>query len=148
MHNTPAIGNTISSTMHSSNKKGTLKEWLENTDETSIWTVNCIISGPSTDGRRTRIPPMMTLSSNGRSQQVMDNKHKGTLLFKMFFPSQGVCLQQDHSERYPPLVFKYNLVTNQQIRHMITKISPYKASGLSNVVFFIFIFIFNSIYIH
>ena len=59
------------------------------------------------------------------------------LLFKSFFLSQGVNLCQDPARRYPPPIFKYEPISDQQITWVITKMSPYKAtgpSGLSNTV--------------
>ena len=41
-----------------STKKEHWTEWLENADKTSIWTINRLVSGPSTDGSWTRIPPL------------------------------------------------------------------------------------------
>ena len=67
-------------------KKDHWKEWLESVDEASIWTENHIISGPSMDGGHTRIPPLITSSSNSWPQWVTDSNHKSALLFKTFFP--------------------------------------------------------------
>ena len=75
-------------------------EWLEETNQSSIWSINWLILGPSTEGGHTGIPPLTTTSSNGLAQQVTDNNQKSILLFKSLFPSQGALLQQDPTERY------------------------------------------------
>ena len=59
------------------------------------------------------------------------------LLFKSFFPSQGVNLHQDPFRRYSSPIFEYKPISDQQITWVIAKMSPYKAtgpSGLSNAV--------------
>ena len=85
-----------------STKKRNWTDWLEEADDISIWSINHPISGPSTDGGRTRIPWLKITTNNSNTQQVMDNQHKSKLLFMMFFPSQGVHLYQGTPERYPP----------------------------------------------
>ena len=66
-----------------------------------------------------RIPTMLMASRDRQPQNVMDNIHKSSLLFESFFPSQGVHLQQDPTERYPLYlqVQTYNRSTNQQTNH-------------------------------
>ena len=85
-----------------STKKRHWTDWLEEADDTSIWSNNHLISDPSTDGGRTRIPPLKTTTNIGDTQQVTDNQHKSKLLFATFFPSQEVHLHQETYERYPP----------------------------------------------
>ena len=120
-----------------STKKQHWIEWLENADETNIWSINCLMSGPSTDGGRTWTPPLKTTSEDNCTQLAIDNWHKTMLLFKLFFPLQGINLCQDPARRYSPPIFKYEPISDQQIAWVIAKMSPYKAtgtSGLSNAV--------------
>ena len=52
----------------------------------------------------------------------------------LHFPSQGVQLHQEPHERYPPPpVFEYKPIFNQQILQIISKMSPFKATGLSGL---------------
>ena len=78
-------------------------DWLEEEDDTSIWSINHFISALSADSRCTRIPLLKTTTNNSDTQQAMYNQHESKLLFTMFFPSQGVHLHQEPHERYPPL---------------------------------------------
>ena len=55
-----------------STKKRHWTDWLEEVDDTSIWSINHLISGPSTDHRRTRIPPLKSTTNIGDTQQVME----------------------------------------------------------------------------
>ena len=78
-------------------------EWLEEANKSTIWSANRLISGPSTDGGSTRIPALTTTSNAGHTSRVTSNEHKSSLLFKVFFPSQGVLLQQNPMEENPLL---------------------------------------------
>ena len=119
-----------------STKKRHWRDWLEEADDTSIWTINHLISGPSTDGGCTRIPLLKTTTNISNTQPVTDNQHKSKLFFVTIFPSQGVHLYQETPERYPPHpVFNFEPISDKQILWIITKMSPFKAtgpSGLSN----------------
>ena len=91
------------------------------------------MSGPSTDSRHTRIHPLKTKSEDSCTQLATDNRHKSTLLFKSFFLLQGVNLHQDPARIYPPPIFEFEPISDQQIAQVIAKMSPYKATGPSNL---------------
>src|SRR3979490_2995709 len=65
-------------------------DWLEQADEKTVWMPSCLVSGPSTDGGCTKIPPLKVTTGTGTINKVTNNKDKSRLLFETFFPSQGV----------------------------------------------------------
>ena len=63
-------------------------EWLETLDEEGMWTENWMVSGPATDGGRSRIPTLVVRDPISKEiiREACTNKEKGQVLYQAFFP--------------------------------------------------------------
>ena len=58
-------------------------EWLETLDEEGMWMANRMVSGPATDGGRSRIPMLLVRDPISKEiiREVCTNKEEGQVLY-------------------------------------------------------------------
>jgi hypothetical protein len=74
--------------------------WLEETTEESVWNVHRLVSGPSSDGGRTRIPNLHT-TTRGRTNEARLNEDKAKMLHTTFFPPPPTTVQHTRGRPVP-----------------------------------------------
>jgi len=75
-------------------------EWLETINEEGIWAVNRLVTGPASDGGRSRMPTLQIRDSVTKAViREATNEEKGELLYQAFFPPQ-TALQSQHTENH------------------------------------------------
>ena len=116
------------------------EEFLENTDDGSLWTAARYIDSPvaGEGGARTRVPTLHTKSLDGETQVARSNEEKARVIAESFFPPPPATTSVPRGFKYPnPVPYKAKF-TKDQIRRTIDKLSPYKApgpDGIPNAVF-------------
>jgi hypothetical protein len=103
--------------------------WLEEADESSIWTIHRFISAPSGDGSKTRIPTLKVKQPDGTFKDVKDNKDKAKVLYDTFFfpPPEDDGINPNHV--YPEPCAPFRNVTDEQIKRAFKRLQPYKGTG-------------------
>jgi hypothetical protein len=112
------------------------RDWLERAVDPDIWTVHKVISAPSTDGAKARIPALK--HRNGETEVTAStNPEKSQALAKSFFPAKPDDTGIATSFTYPKACCEPDQITKEQIAHQILKLKPYKApgpDGIPNIV--------------
>lgn len=116
-------------------------EWIEGLDQILVWQASRLVTSPATDAGQARIPTLQI--KDPRSNQVMrsakDNESKGQLFHETFFPPPNLNTPPvPQIFRYPPPLWTFDDITNNQISAAINKLKPYKASksnSVSNSIF-------------
>ena len=117
-------------------------EWLEGLDESSIWQASKLVTSPTTDAGKTRIPTLQV--KDPITKQVMreaaDNKSKGQLFYDTFFPppNPNTTAVPDNFH-YPAPRWTFMNITDEQIHRAIKKMKPYKATRSGTVPNSVFI---------
>jgi hypothetical protein len=111
---------------------------LEDIEGNDLWTANRYVSSEPHNGKKTRVPTQNTTSPEGVPQEAIINNEKSKILAKSFFPSPlaNGSIPQDVS--YSDPVEQIFLLTADQIKRTISKLSGYKApepDGICNIVF-------------
>ncbi|KAF8873835.1 hypothetical protein BD779DRAFT_1451406, partial [Infundibulicybe gibba] len=96
----------------------------------TIWTASRLVTGPSSDGGKARVPDLCI--KDPRTKKVTatakDNKDKSDMFFKAFFPAKPTEQEPIDEDQYPPPRWDFQPVTDEQIHRIIKKFKPYKAS--------------------
>jgi hypothetical protein len=103
--------------------------WLEGIDELSLWTASRLVTGPASDGGRSRVPMLQVKDPITKTvrQEEVNNKSKGHMFFDTFFPPRPVVSMVNPDFEYPAPAWKFECTTNEQIHHTIKRMKPYKA---------------------
>jgi hypothetical protein len=110
-------------------------QWLEDTSEESIWNVHRLVSGPSSDGGRTRIPNIKDTTTTP-PKEATTNSEKSEMLHRNFFPPPPDLPTEYDETEYPEPVCAFRNITNDQVARAIDKLKPYKAvmeNDLANI---------------
>ena len=84
------------------NKKQHWRDWLEKADEPDIWTANCYVTAPDTDGGKARIP-VLKVTTDGEESTARTNSEKSAALAKGFFPPKPAVSSVQPNAEYPLL---------------------------------------------
>ena len=114
------------------NKKQHWRDWLEKVDEPDIWTANCYITAPDTDGSKARIP-VLKVTVDREEMIVRTNSEKSATLAKGFFPPKLVVSSVQPNTKYPPQCQADVRITTDQLRKQFRKPKPYKAPGPDSI---------------
>ena len=117
-------------------KKQHWRDWLKKADEPDIWTANCYISAPVTDGSKARIP-VLKVMVDGQDTSARTNSKKGAALAKGFFPPKPAVSTVQPNTKYPLQCQNDIKITADQLRKQLCKLKPYKApgpDGIPNIV--------------
>ena len=117
-------------------------EWLETINEEGIWAVNRLVTGPASDGGRSRMPTVQIRDPVTKAviQEARTNEGKGELLYQTFFPPQTAPPVPTHREPYPQAKWKYKPVTDEQIYRAAKKMKPWKATRPGTIPNAVFIY--------
>ena len=104
--------------------------WLEGLDETSVWDASRLVTGPASDGGRTRVPMLQVVDPTTKRvlREATTNVEKGKLLFETFFPAKPGESSVPVDTIYPPPKWTFENITDEQIHRAINKMQPYKAT--------------------
>jgi Reverse transcriptase (RNA-dependent DNA polymerase)/Endonuclease-reverse transcriptase len=115
-------------------KKEHWEEWLESIDEDSVWMAHKFLSGPPSDGGRTRIPNLhKQANTDGHTIAIESNEGKGLLFFHSFFNAPASDHSSIYDTTYPPTKFTFLPITDTQIFRAISRLHAYKAPGDDNI---------------
>lgn len=121
-----------------SQRTGRWREWIGELEGQEVWKAKNFISGPATDGGRTRIPSLKTRDLDG---QVIDeastNDDKSARLANCFFPTPPARTLAEPDVQYPPPVSRYRPITRARIKRAISSLAHHKApgpDGIKNIV--------------
>ena len=114
------------------------EEWIDSTNQLSMWVVNKFVSAAPLDGDSTRIPTLKVKNPDRSIREIADNEGKSKALYDSFFypPLENPGIDPDVT--YPPPKFRFRRISDEQIHRAIKKLKPYKAlgpDGISNSVF-------------
>ena len=112
------------------------RSWLERVKDPDIWAVHRLISTPTSDGGKARIPALKHRVGE-LEKTATTNIEKGAALAKGFFPQKPQTQDTQEGEEYPKTCSKAGKVTKDQIRKQLKKLKPYKApgpDGIPNIV--------------
>ena len=118
-------------------------EWLEGLDQTSIWQASRMVTSPATDAGKARTPTLQLKDPVTRriTREAADNESKGQLFHETFFlPHNPATPPVPQNFNYPPALWDFTNISNEQIHFAINNLKPYKASKSSSVP--------NSIFTH
>ena len=112
------------------------RDWLEKVDDPDIWAASKLISAPSSDGGKARIPILNVPTERGELAAKTNNK-KSAALAKCFFPPKLSEAAEQMRLRYPKQCQGNVGITAKQISSQIGRLRPFKApgpDGIPNVV--------------
>jgi hypothetical protein len=117
-------------------------EWLESLDDAGVWAANRLVTGPGSDGGRSRVPTLQVKDPATKVviQEARTNVEKGELFYHTFFPPRTAAPAPMPDEPYPPPKWEYQSVTDEQIHRAIRKMKPWKATRTGTVP--------NSVFVH
>jgi hypothetical protein len=93
-------------------------EWLEGLDESSVWQASKIMTTPSSDASKSRIPTLMVRDPVTKrvTWQATDNESKGKWFYKLFFPPTDPSITLiPPNYRYPLPRWSSTNITDKQI---------------------------------
>jgi len=108
-------------------KKDHFNDWIDNINAKNIWDAHRFASAPVTDGAKTRIPTLKKMNANGRTTEIQDNEGKSKLLHEAFFYEPPEDPGIDPNFQYPEPAFKFERITDDEVKRTIRKLNPYKA---------------------
>ena len=111
-------------------------EFLKHAASRDIWTANCYISSPSTNGGMSRIPTLLLGQVDnppGACPEAATNEEKSQAFVHVMFPAKLPGLLAPENYRYPAPLTPSGTITEDQICRHINKLSPYKAMGTDNI---------------
>ncbi|KZT68329.1 hypothetical protein DAEQUDRAFT_645067, partial [Daedalea quercina L-15889] len=88
------------------------------------------IRAGSSDGSKSRIPPLRCLGSTVLEQ---DNEAKSKILYETFFPQPPPDIEPPDDEPFPPNAFEFANVTNEQVYDACHRLKEFKAAGPDGV---------------
>jgi len=98
------------------------------------------LSGPSTDGGRTRIPTLRKIRNiEGNDTNAESNTDKSQLLFDSFYRAHNPEHGTKADAAYPPPKFVFAPITDAQVLRAISQLHAYKAPGDNNIPNTIFV---------
>lgn len=103
------------------------REFLEGTDNNSVFIASRIVSGPGTDGGALRMPTLR-YTIRGREVRVTNNAEKAQTFYKLFYPPPPEQSSVPQNPEYPEARWDFRALTDQQIETTIHRLSPYKAT--------------------
>ena len=109
------------STVIQRTKEGHWTEWLETLDKEGIWTANKLVSGPATDGGRSRIPTLLVKDpvTKRTIKEARTNTEKGQLFYQSFFPKRTAPLIVPTIDDFMQVKWEYTPTTDEQIQRAI-----------------------------
>ena len=113
-------------------KKEHWNNWLEEAMSKDIYVANRFTSNPPSDYSNARIPLLKTSTPDGNSSLLSTNSKKVEALAATFFlppPSMPIVLAM----AYPEPLNTQGLFTCEDICKVVSKLKPYKASGLNGI---------------
>jgi hypothetical protein len=112
-------------------KQSHWENFLEETDDGSLWTAAKYIDSPvaGEGGAKTRVPILHTETQDGETLYARSNEDKARIIAKSFFPPPPASSSVPHNYRYPKPVSYKPKFTKEQIQRTIGKLSPYKTPG-------------------
>jgi hypothetical protein len=114
------------------------EEWMEATDQFSMWVVNKYVNAPPSNGGSARIPTLKVKNLDGTTREVADNTGKSKVLYNCFFYPSPLDVGVPLDFAYPLPKFQFRNITDAQVFRAIKRLKPYKApgpDGISNSVF-------------
>ena len=117
-------------------------EWLESLDDEGVWSANRLVTGPATDGGRSRVPTLQVKDpvTKAVTREACTNEEKGELFYQTFFPVRTAPPAPAPIEQYPPAKWDYEPVTDEQIHRAVKKMKPWKATRSGTTP--------NSVFVH
>ena len=114
-------------------KRDHYNDWVESITTRNIWDAHKFASAPVSDGAKTRIPALKKTNADGRQTEVQDNEGKSKLLHEAFFYDPPADPGIDPDFHYPEPAFKFERITDDEVKRAIRKLSPYKAPGPNEI---------------
>ena len=111
--------------------------YLEEMMASDIWTANKFIKEPAGDGGCPRIPTLKAKNEAGDDISISSNDDKAKIFVKTFFPPPPPTNEDPEQYEYPEPLPDPPMITEEQVRRHIARLSPYKAygpDGIPNVV--------------
>jgi hypothetical protein len=114
-------------------KRDHYNDWIESINAGNIWDAHRFAMAPVTDGAKTRIPVLKKIDVDGQQTEVQDNEGKSKLLHKSFFYDPPADSGIDPDYQYPEPAFQFERITDDEVKRVIKKLSPYKAPGPNEI---------------
>jgi len=112
------------------------RDFLESSSYENLWIANKYISGPGSDGSKTRIPMLKLMameSASGSPREAATNGDKSEVLARLMFPRKPQVSHVPPQFAYSPSFPIWGEITPRQIGCHITRLSPYKATGTDDI---------------
>jgi len=74
---------------HQAAKNQHWKDFLEEITGMELWVAHWYVTSPAGDGSKARIPTLQVAEEHGSTRDIASNEEKGTVLCRMFLPSQA-----------------------------------------------------------
>ena len=112
------------------------RDFLESSSYENLWIANKYISGPGSDGSKTRIPMLKLMATESVSSspgEAATNGDKSEVLTRLMFPREPQVSHVPPQFAYSPSFPIWGEITPRQIGCHITRLSPYKATGTDDI---------------
>jgi ribonuclease HI/exonuclease III len=108
--------------------------WLSDISEAGVWDASRLVTGPASDGGKTRVPALQTKDqATGLTRQVVDNEAKCEIFREAFFPRKPATTTVPEAARYPAPAWQFRPPNDDQITRAIQRMKPHKATKLGTV---------------
>jgi ribonuclease HI len=109
-------------------------DWLVSIDQQSVWTASRLVTGPASDGGRTRVPTLRARDvTTGEEKDIATNEEKGKVFYELFFPAKPMETTVPGNPTYPPPAWKFKLITDDQIHRAIQRMRPFKSTKKNTI---------------
>jgi len=89
------------------------EDWIESTDQFSMWIVNKFVTASPSDSGSARIPTLKVKTGDDEVREVADNTGKSRALYNSFFYPPPDDPGIDPNYTYPPLKFQFHIISDE-----------------------------------
>ncbi|KAJ7173826.1 hypothetical protein C8R46DRAFT_825480, partial [Mycena filopes] len=94
-----------------------------------LWMLGRMVAGESTDGGRLRVLTLRRKDERGGEEAAASNAEKAEWMVKEFYPGRGAGARDPPADTiYPSPMWKYQPISEQQLKQVIDKMGPWKAT--------------------
>jgi ribonuclease HI/exonuclease III len=112
--------------------------WINNIHEADMWNASRLVTGPSSDGGRARVPSLRVHDANNLTREITDNEEKCLTFKSAFFPPKPTTSTVPLHPTYPSAAWRFQPPSDEQIHRAIQRMKPNKATKtgtIPNIVF-------------
>ncbi|KAJ7707569.1 hypothetical protein B0H17DRAFT_918221, partial [Mycena rosella] len=105
------------------------REYLEDVDDSDVWTAGQMMKAESSDGGKTRVPDLRRTGANGAEEVACTNEKKSEWMVEEFYPRRSPGATDPPADTvYPEPLWEYSPLSEQQLQQVIAKMKAWKGT--------------------